>query len=1440
MDINFNIGFLKTVRQPIFESLNAALQNIKENHTLVKEGKTSVGGTLNTGSLEFLHKAKGALHMIDLPGVVYVLQQAEDVQKKIKENALNNQLLNAFAELESSIANVILYVEQLCDGELDNPSKLFQNYEALGNLLGQEINPKDLFFPKIDLLRSNQQALETYYKVENNYNTQRVQDTLTQIKMITSTTNFERNVLDVCQIIEHFKTAYEQSTVQEAAGVVFVQNLQNKTRAIEQSIEKLLALKINKHWHTLLNASLALMSTVSPDDNDNYIQYFAYHSKQIKFSLIKLTQEVSGLAKKLGEIVLNTKIEPTQAVRQLKSEKGTQKEIIYCVCVATAVNPKLRQSKGFLDLNRLINIDLYIEQLETQTFTASVGQKDPELVKALDKVLLDLKDEFVLVTSKNNQGEQGAYLKKMYSFAGKLNDLISQLEIETIQPLTQVLVETLSKTLTKQIEFNDIVKEEYSLVISFTEKLVDTYVKSNASVSESEDVAQVKILINRLQKLQSTGGGEELQLPLPVLSQAVLATEKNKVNAQVFTQLAKDLIKAEEIIDEFFRKRGENVAELSFVVTALNSARGILAMTGKKDLSALVRECIDTFSKLLNDTNSVTGDEVKKASSYIAGIILYVNALKNSNTQEADSVYNSLLDLSRPAVEHTIPSTTPIEQQPVATATHPTGDSDVENMLDFNFTFPTEKEKNTPTSTASTPVAQVKENEEESAEEAFDLSYSHKLPGETSAFEDNQTHSENRSVLVDTTNNEELCEIFLLEADEVLENLVGDFEALQNNFNDEEVFITVRRHFHTLKGSARMVGLRYLAEAAWLVEQTLNKQIEAQLPATPALMDFMKKTAHQIGQWVEILKVSPNKTLPLSLHEVSAWSKEVNPKAVFSFEVYPEHPEQIEHIEVQPTEARLEEKEEVKSLGFDLPAFSDFELTHNKDIPEVSIPATTEPTLEFKMEEQEHELSLADAVSVATESTVEDKPRTDFIQESVKTAEETKQLQEDTLDLPFDFNFHTDNTEVSQKENNESSTPIEHIQHNEAEKEEEISETAVEQAFLLPEEAQSEENSFEHILVEVPKETKEEKEVEDAVEQEKEPVFEEIPESEETSFEPEEHPEYVLIGNTQVASELYELYDTESDEHIANIEAYFVNHKEAGIFLSEDFTRYFHTLGSISGSVNLLMIKKMSRLIEDISRVSLDKNYFFDDNAVSLLEQSTNKIKEIKAYSIVEEDPEFHYIMNSLEDLANTVNEFEDNVDTQEVQEIAATPHSVAAQPAPLLDTEALGQLEDQLVARITQGVSTQLLNALETANRSLVGQLNQVLSQNENVQEKLEEVLEAIEKNQADNLETQFEHMKNQLIRGVQSSLKEFLDTQAPSSQRENTEAFDNEKAQEGGDSGAVEQQFTAFEEKMKQQLEENFAAIKEHNKRVMLNGLGVLRKDIQALATQKKKFFS
>ncbi|MCW5653105.1 MAG: Hpt domain-containing protein [Hydrogenophaga sp.] len=97
---------------------------------------------------------------------------------------------------------------------------------------------------------------------------------------------------------------------------------------------------------------------------------------------------------------------------------------------------------------------------------------------------------------------------------------------------------------------------------------------------------------------------------------------------------------------------------------------------------------------------------------------------------------------------------------------------------------------------------------------------------------------------------DDLLDIFLEEAREVVANGLDAVSHLQEHAGDLEYLTTLRRAFHTLKGSSRMVGLDEFGEAAWAMEQLLNTVLAEQRSAHPPLLTLAGEAMQAFGRWV--------------------------------------------------------------------------------------------------------------------------------------------------------------------------------------------------------------------------------------------------------------------------------------------------------------------------------------------------------------------------------------------------------------------------------------------------------------------------------------------------------------------------------------------------------------------------------------------------------------
>jgi len=88
---------------------------------------------------------------------------------------------------------------------------------------------------------------------------------------------------------------------------------------------------------------------------------------------------------------------------------------------------------------------------------------------------------------------------------------------------------------------------------------------------------------------------------------------------------------------------------------------------------------------------------------------------------------------------------------------------------------------------------------------------------------------------------EDIREVFIEEFDEELENLGNLLPAWRSAPANMERLRPVRRVFHTLKGSGRLVGARTLGEFSWKIESMLNRVLDGSRPASPAVIALVTR-----------------------------------------------------------------------------------------------------------------------------------------------------------------------------------------------------------------------------------------------------------------------------------------------------------------------------------------------------------------------------------------------------------------------------------------------------------------------------------------------------------------------------------------------------------------------------------------------------------------------
>lgn len=144
----------------------------------------------------------------------------------------------------------------------------------------------------------------------------------------------------------------------------------------------------------------------------------------------------------------------------------------------------------------------------------------------------------------------------------------------------------------------------------------------------------------------------------------------------------------------------------------------------------------------------------------------------------------------------------------------------------------------------------------------------------------------------------ELVKLFIEEAHEELAKIQRHFPAWDQNPMDRESLVTVRRSFHTLKGSGRMVGARELGEFAWSIENLLNRVLDNTLTRTPAILTVLREAVAALPELIEQLETARKPRADMSeiasrAHALAAGKTPTTTARAAAVEAPP--PEAVEH-----------------------------------------------------------------------------------------------------------------------------------------------------------------------------------------------------------------------------------------------------------------------------------------------------------------------------------------------------------------------------------------------------------------------------------------------------------------------------------------------------------------------------------------------------------------
>ncbi|SMC26920.1 chemosensory pili system protein ChpA (sensor histidine kinase/response regulator) [Andreprevotia lacus DSM 23236] len=277
---------------------------------------------------------------------------------------------------------------------------------------------------------------------------------------------------------------------------------------------------------------------------------------------------------------------------------------------------------------------------------------------------------------------------------------------------------------------------------------------------------------------------------IPQLDEVSREAQERLLQAQLAQEMRSNLQQIEETLDSYFRDPGTQAA-LKQLDPGLRQIQGALMMLEKHDAVALLQASQQRIQRYAEQETPPESVELEELAEALSSLGFYIDAMAQGRDEGSELLAPSLAKLLGAGPEE--------EAAPVLA----------------------ELEKEPELAPAPAAAAPVPEPEPQRA-----------LPQSDEAVD------------------AELLEVYLEEAVEVLATIEQHLAQVRANPADREAATVLRRGFHTLKGSGRMVGLNHLGEVAWAVEQTLNKWLQAEQPVSAGLLDLIGDTHGAFVGWV--------------------------------------------------------------------------------------------------------------------------------------------------------------------------------------------------------------------------------------------------------------------------------------------------------------------------------------------------------------------------------------------------------------------------------------------------------------------------------------------------------------------------------------------------------------------------------------------------------------
>ncbi|MEP7083218.1 MAG: Hpt domain-containing protein, partial [Betaproteobacteria bacterium] len=374
---------------------------------------------------------------------------------------------------------------------------------------------------------------------------------------------------------------------------------------------------------------------------------------------------------------------------------------------------------------------------------------------------------------------------------------------------------------------------------------------------------QVEAMRRRLELAQR--GEPSLSAEADLLDDMARRAQERMLLSQVAREIQGNLRHIEKVLDAFFRDAGER-GELAGLAAYTRQIQGALNMLGLSEANELLQLCQGQIDRYAEGAAAATEDLEMLAES-LSGLGFYIEAVEQQRPDAARLLEPILhrrlgigIETSVERTTHSIESDLEAKREdlPATLARVRAAPQDPGLRAELSSQLQTLKhdaELVADTAFAEHAARALAALHDEAATTAELLARLDQLaPQPLTATPEPSAETVRLMAVGEAKLDAELSDIFLTEAGEVLAAVDEHLRLCESNSDDSESMRAIRRGFHTLKGSGRMVGLLELGETAYTVEKVLNRWLDEERAAAPELLALLHAAQGQFRHWVAELK----------------------------------------------------------------------------------------------------------------------------------------------------------------------------------------------------------------------------------------------------------------------------------------------------------------------------------------------------------------------------------------------------------------------------------------------------------------------------------------------------------------------------------------------------------------------------------------------------------